>query len=365
MGETNFPLNDPLAVKRYSLDLAVNVRENQYFTKFIGENNNSMIKLRTELSKNAGDNITMGLRQNLTGDGTEGDDNIENTDAEEALIFFNDKLQIDQKRKGTVSKGKMSEQRVPYNLRKEGKSALAEWNGKYLDEQLFIYLSGARGVDTSLITPLGFTGRAGNVLETPDSNHHIFGGSASGKADLASDDTMTRDMSERLLAIAETSDPLIHPFKESGEDKRILLMHTFQAFNLRKDHSDGDWLDIRKNTDGKDSLIYKNSLGELAGLILHKHKNVIRFDDYGSEGNVAAARALLLGKMAGMIAFGGAYAKKRRFSWHEETYDRGNGLSITTSTIFGCKKTRYKNKDKVDQGDYAVIAVDTAYTNPN
>ena len=364
MAETNFALNDPLAVKRYSLDLAVDVGVKQYFSKFISKSNTGMIKLKTELSKDPGDKITMGLRQRLKGDGAEGDAKTEGTSAEESLIFFNDSLFINQKRKGTVSDGKMSEQRVPYKLRKEGKNALTDWGSEWLDEQIFIYLSGARGIDPTLITPLNFTGRAGNALEAPDSEHHIFAGDAAGKVDLASTDTMTRDMAERLIAIAETSDPVIHPFKDSGEDKHILLMHTFQAFNLRKDHSDGDWADLRKNTDGKDSLLYKNAMGELAGLVLHKHRNVIRFNDYGAGQNVAAARALLLGAQAGMIAFGGAEGNTRRFGWHEEKVNRGNGLSITTSVITGCKKTRYKNKAGVDQGDYAVVAVDTAYTSP-
>ena len=75
----------------------------------------------------------------------------------------------------------------------------------------------------NFITPLDFTGRAGNSLDAPDAFHHVFGGDATGKADLDATDKMNRALCERLIAKAETSDPIIHPFKEDGEDKRILL----------------------------------------------------------------------------------------------------------------------------------------------
>ena len=65
----------------------------------------------------------------LDGDGIEGDNIIEGTSAEEKLETFTDDLLIDQRRKGTKSKGKMSEQRVLFNVRTQGRNALAIWFG--------------------------------------------------------------------------------------------------------------------------------------------------------------------------------------------------------------------------------------------
>ena len=106
------------------------------------------------------------------------------------------------------------------------------------------------------------------------------------------------------------------------------------------------------------SPIFQNALGEYAGLILHKHRNVIRFNTYGASGNLGAARALLLGAQAGVIAWGGA-SQYGRYSWNEETDDRGNALAITSGSIYGCKKTRFNSKD------FGVIAVDTYCADPN
>lgn len=165
MAGTEFPLNHPLAVQVWSNSLAVESGKRQYFSKFMGTGESALIVVKTELQKQAGEKITVGLRMKLREDGVEGDNLIEGTSAEEALTFFSDSLFIDQKRKGTKSKGKMSEQRVPYNLRKEGRDALATWWSEYYDEQFMMYLSGARGINADFISPLSFKGRANNPLQ--------------------------------------------------------------------------------------------------------------------------------------------------------------------------------------------------------
>lgn len=358
MAPTEFPLGHPLAVQRWSGSLAVVSETKQYFSKFMGTGDDALIKIKKELEKQAGETITVGLRMKLGGDGVEGDNPIEGTTAEEALSFFNDTLTINQRRKGTKSKGKMSEQRVPYNMRKEGRDALATWFAEDYDQQIMMYLAGARGIDTSFHFPLGWNGRAGNALVAPDSSHIVYGGNATGKSDLDAADGMVLTLIDRLVAKVETMDPQMLPFMIDGEHKFVLLMHIFQAFALRKSVSNNDWMDLHKNTDGQTSLIYKNALGEFNGVVLHKHRNVIRFNDYGSGANVTAARALFLGAQAGMIAWGGNGSGVGRYTWNEETDDRGNALAITAGAIFGVKKSRYNSKD------FGVIAVDTYYEDP-
>jgi len=167
---------------------------------------------------------------------------------------------------------------------------------------------------------------------------------------------------ERFVAKAETMDPMIQPFEIDGEKKYVCLMHVFQAFQLRTSTSENDWLKIRIAADsgkGDNAMMYKNALGEYADVVLHKHRNVVRFADYGtgSPGVLPAARALFLGAQAAMIAYG-QDASPQRFTWNEETDDRGNALAITAGTIFGVKKSRYNSKD------FSVIALDTYCPTP-
>jgi len=345
---TDFPLNDPLAIQRWSTSLATEAAIKQYFAKFIGTGPDSLIVLKNDLNKGAGEKVTVGLQMKLTQPGIEGDNIIEGSaTGEEGLQFFNDSLFIDQLRKGTKSKGKMSEQRVPYPMRQTGRDALSTWWSEEMDEQIFFYLSGARGsITAGFHNPLGWTGRANNALQAPDADHIFYANTCTGKADMDNTDIIKLMDIERFVAKAETMDPMIQPFMVNGEKKFVCLMHTFQAFQLRTATSDSDWLAIHKSIDkGAGSLIYKNSMGEFADVIMHKHRSVVRFGDYGtgSPGTLPAARALFLGAQAGMIAYG-QDAGPQRYSWNEETDDRGNSLVITAGTIFGIKKSVYNSK---------------------
>lgn len=356
MAMTEFPLGDPLAVQRWSTSLAIEAAKMSYFSKFTGtDRTKSIIVTKTELSKAAGEKITIGLRQKLAADGIEGDNVIEgDAVGEEALSFFNDYIFIDQRRKSTKSKGKMTEQRVPYVLRREGRDALAVWWSEAIDEDHFVYLSGARGIDTSFKTATTWTGRANNAIVVPDAAHLIYSGDATSKADLDANDKISLHDIERLVAVAETTDPMIQGANIGGENKFVLVMHTYQAFDLRTSVTENDWLDIHKSTDrGKGALMYKNALGEYADVILHKHRNCIRFDDYGAGTNVEAARALFMGVQAGLIAYGQG-SSKNRFSWNEDKDDRGNALAITAGQIYGVKRTIF------DSATYGLIAVDSA-----
>jgi len=138
------------------------------------------------------------------------------------------------------------------------------------------------------------------------------------------------------------------------------LMHTFQAYDLRTATSSNDWVEITKvaGPRGDKNNLFLNALGTYGGIILHKHRNVIRFSTYGSGGTLGAARALFLGAQAGMIAWGGG-SSYGRYSWNEEKDDRGNALAITAGCIYGVKKSRYNS------ADFGVIAVDTYTADPN
>lgn len=360
MGATEFILGATLAVQRWSDSLAVEAEKLQYFRKFMGKGDSAVIKIKTELNKKPGEKITFALRMKMTDDGVEDDNVIEGTSAEEPLTFYNDAIFISQRRKGTKSKGKMSEQRVSYNIRRQGRDALAIWWAEDYDEQIMMYLAGHRGMDTSFHVGLTWTGRANNTLRTPDSDHVIYGGDATGLSDIAATDKMKLSIVERVVAKIETLDPMIQPIRYQGENKNILLMHTWQAYDLRTSISQGDWLEIHKSTDSAKSPIYRNALGEYAGIILHKHRNVIRFNETygGCASGITAARALCLGAQSAMIGWGGD-SKPGRYSWNEETDDRGNAVVITAGAIYGVNKARFNSKD------FGILAVDTYNADPS
>ena len=123
---------------------------------------------------------------------------------------------------------------------------------------------------------------------------------------------------------------------------------------LRVDFA-GGWLDVQKalaTAIGKESPMFKGGLGVWNNVILHSHKSVVGFSDYGAGTNLPARRALFMGRQAAVVAYGSPNSSER-FEWTEEMDDRGNQLVIVSGCIKGIKKTTFNSQD------FGVIAVDT------
>lgn len=260
----------------------------------------------------------------------------------------------------------MTQKRTLHDLRKVAKSRQSEYWARLFDEQFFMYLSGARGVNADYIFPTSYTGRANNAFNAPDSDHLLYGGAASSKATVAATDKMDLTLIDKaktrasMMGGGTEGKPQVQPIMVDGEEHFVVVMNPWQEYDVRTNSGTGQWLDIQKaatTAEGKANPIFRGSLGMYNNVVLHSHKAVVRFDDYGSGNNVKAARALFLGEQAGVCAFGSP-GTGMRFDWHEEMQDRGNQVVITTSSIFGVKKTRFNSMD------FGLISLDTAAKDP-
>lgn len=359
MSTTNIPFGDPRAVKRWSADLAVDVRKKSYFEqRFIGTSENSVIQRKTELESDSGDTISFDLSVHLRGKPTYGDNRVEGK--EENLRFYSDQVKIDQVRHSVSAGGRMSRKRTVHNIRRIARDRLGDYFYKFVDELLFIYLSGARGINKDFIEDEAFTGFAGNPLEAPDADHLLYGGSATSKASLTANDIMSPLVIERAMekaAMMQAENPEtanMVPVNIDGGEHYVCVMSEYQATDMRT-AAGGSWIDYQKAAaaaEGRNNPIFKGGLGMINNCVLHKHRNVIRFNDYGAGANVEAARALFMGRQAGVIAYGSANGL--RFDWEETVKDYGNEPTIAAGFIAGVKKTRFNNKD------FGVLSIDTA-----
>jgi N4-gp56 family major capsid protein len=372
MGRTVVGVNDPKAVKKFSAFLAVDVGRESYFNrKFMGVGEEAQTPLQTlpHLENDAGEQISYDLVMQLKMKPVQGDKTLRGK--EEDLKFYTDNLYIDQLRGGVNTGGRMTRKRTIHDLRKIARVRQSEWWARLFDETIFMYLSGARGVNEDFIEDTDFTGYAGNPFTAPDDKHLIYGGDATSKSTVDANDKMSLTLVDKMVARAKTMGggtskiPKIQPIKINGEEHFVLVMHPFQEYDMRTNTSTGQWLDIQKaaaTAEGRSNPIFKGSLGMYNNVVLHDHNGVIQFSDYGAGGNVAAARSLFLGRQAGVVAFGSP-GTGLRFDWHEELEDRGNQVVITTSSIFGVKKSRFVI-DGVSR-DFGVIAGDTAAKDPS
>ena len=367
MARTVVGVNDPKAVKKYSSQLMLDVSQDSYWNqRFMGrgETASTPIQVLTDLESDAGEEIRYDLLAELRMSPVEGDDVLEGK--EEGQRFYTDSVYIDQARAGVNTGGRMTRKRTIHNLREKARRQQANWWRRFMDELFFVYMSGARGINDNFIVGLDFNGRANNALTAPDAQHHFFGGSATAFNNVAAADKMTLGLVDKLVTRAQTQGggatdiPVLQPCVVDGEEHFVFVMHTWQEDDLRKETGGASWLEIQKSLAtaiGKQSPIFKGGLGVYRNVVLHSHRNAIRFNTAGAGANVEAARGLFLGAQAGVCAFGSP-GTGMRFDWFEDQRDNNNQVVITTSSIFGVKKVTYNTP--LGPQDFGVFAVTTA-----
>lgn len=366
MPQTVIPVGDPKAKKYWSGSLAVDIVKKSYWEKrFIGTDDNNIIQRRTELEKDAGDTISFDLSVQLRGKPTYGDARL--AGREEGLRFYTDSVKIDQVRHAVSAGGRMSRKRTVHDMRKVARNRLGDYFSRLWDEYMFMYLSGARGVNQDFIEDTAFTGFAGNAFVAPDADHIIYAGGNTTAAAMDANDKMTRILIEQAIAKSQMMQALnpeltnMVPVSIEGDDRYVVIMNPWQVYDLRNEVSTTNqgWLDIQKAAaaaEGRSNPIFKGGLGMVNNTILHEHRNIVRFSTYGAGGDVLAARALFLGRQAGIVAYGTSGGM--RYDWQEDDRDYKNEPTVASGFIAGIKKAQFNSKD------FGIIALDTAATAP-
>lgn len=350
MAKTSYPVGHALAVNLWAKKLSVEALRQTYFFEFMGRSGDSMIMYRDDLGSDAGDRVTFGLRAQLTGAGVLGDGTLEGN--EEALTTYTDTLIIDQLRHAVRSAGKMSEQRVTFEVRDEAKSGLADWFADRFDTALFNQLCGFTAQ-----TDVRYTGN--NATIAPDSGHIFRPNSRTTDQDLTTGDEFNLAIVDKMVArayqfnnAAGTGNP-IRPMRAQGRKLWVLFVHDHQIYQLRSSASAGTWIDYQKSAisgGDRDNPLFKGGdlVGEYNGVLMHRAPRVTMGVHSTSGAAVTnARRAVLAGAQAAMFATGRDYGRgeTNKFSWVEESFDYGNQLGVSAGSIFGLKKTRFNSQD--------------------
>ena len=332
-----------MAVKLWSKRLAVEVLKTTWLAKFMGPNSSSIIQIKDETSKSAGDKITYGLRMQLSGAGVIGDGTLEGQ--EESLTVYSDAVIVNQLRHAVRSAGRMSQQRVPFTVRDEALSGLRDWWADRIDTSGFNQLCGYTPQ-----TDTRFTGLQATIA--PDANHHIYAGAGSpgGDDSISTTGTFTLSLIDSAVERARTLTPAIRPVTINGKNFYCMFLHPYQVTDMRENTSTGQWLDIQKAamTGGEieDNPIFDGSLGVYNGTILHSDTRVTQ----GVNGSTSTTpvvnvrRAPFLGAQAAMMAYGRDNGPER-YTWVEELFDYENELGVSAGLIFGLKKAVFNSTD--------------------
>jgi N4-gp56 family major capsid protein len=351
--DTNYGLNHPLAIKKWTNELMVEALKKTFVLQFMGKGTESLLTIKTDLTtSDGGDRIRVGIRSQLRGDGVAGDNTLEGN--EEPLETFYQDVLIDQLRHAGRSAGKMSEQRVPFSVRNEIKDGLADWWSDRIDSWFFNQITG-----NTAQTDLRYVGFNAAVL--PDADHVSYGNSGvtgtaieTVEAGSISNTTvckMNLTFIDTAVEKAKLAKNALRPIKVGGKSHYVMFLHPYQVTSLRTNTATGQWQDIQKSVvqggAQTDNPIFTGALGMYNNVVLHESTRVP-----AARTNASVRRAVLCGAQSASIAFGRGYGKNT-FTWVEELFDYKNKLGVAAGCQAGMIKTRF------DGSDYGTIVCPT------
>lgn len=355
MAVTDFPLNHPQAVKLWSRKIAREALKATHAFQFMGTSQNSLIQVKDDTKKSAGDRVRIPLRMLLSGSGVGEGTSLEGN--EEALSFLYDDLVINDLAHAVRNKTTIADQRVPFDTREEASDALASWYADRFDTWFFNQIAGNTGQANTLYTgnqaalaPTSATGNTRIIYPTAHSTENSISASGSYTFDLS--------FLDRAVNIAKTATPLVRPIKMGNQEYYVAFLHPNSVRSMRTTTSTGQWLDIQKAAlqggDLEESPIFTGALGVYNGVVIHENTRVPL-----APSTTTVRRNIFCGAQAAAMAFGKGYGEEPKYV--EDDFDYGRELGVSVQTIAGLKKLQFSLSGGVGGGvvDFGTIVMST------
>jgi hypothetical protein len=355
MAYTQFSASDPQTVKLWS---------NRIYQEFVTDTgmlaammDAGIVTRQEQTEHNAGDTVTVSLRQKQEGYGLIGDQPA--TGQENALTYFPQQVVINELRYPMQIPNTMtiSQQRVVYDLPADTYRAQMDW----LSERAIISaLYQMAGFNPTTFTWGGkpYTGfqqlelQGLNPVSAPTSQRIFYPNGLSTELQVSTDTTATFKLSyiDQLEYMAETIQPYIRPISETSGIKYHLYVHNSIWTQMIEDTSApiqfrdifGSWIKDGKTTgtiarsfDYSQTRIFRSDKlpnGISAGVTL---PNVRRSVFCGRD-----AAVMCLGR--GFSGYGGIVPG---FLIREDTIDIAKWRRVAISAIWGIKKTVFNGQD--------------------
>jgi len=367
MARTTILPTDPNKRKAWAAAVAEDAAKTQYFARMQGpEGSRSAIVKKTDLEKGAADEVTTALVAKLRGQPiTEGK---KLAGSEFKLSHSSHSMRINEFRHGVNVGARIEQSRVGFNLARQGREKLTEYIKELYEEVICMAASGARGTGDEIqhfgTEYVGYP----NALRTPDAAHYFVGTAGDKtKATLTSTDKLTlatinklRTKAKKMLGGATDKAVKMTPVNKGGRDVFILSVSPEVMQDIRDDSGAQGWFESQKalvSSIGKDAEIFKGGAGMYNGILVDEMETCVKFSDFGSGGDLPAARSLFLGSNAVVTAHGTkGMADGMSVSLDEDTDDRKHDHILFFEMIFGVDKTQFNGMD------YGMITVDSAFT---
>lgn len=367
-----------LQKKLFRAELYKDVMDESYFSQsgLMGEGENNIVQVLSDLKKSQGDTITVPFTAKLSGNGVSGDGELEGK--EEAINPYSDAISINQIRNAVRLTGRYDEKRNVYDMYMDAKDKLKIWGAEFIERQIMAKMA---GVTVQSLTDVNGAEQFGQTLdgtnvstwsntangvtsaeEAAGKGERYICADASGLDDIAATDILTVSIIRQAKMKAKLANPKVKPLRIKGKDHYVMFIHPHQALDLK---GTDEYNNAVKDAwwRGEDNPIFSGALAVIDGVILIEHEYVPSLDGDGSSivftsGNTTYApdgvrvfRSCLCGQQAVLVA-----STEDSWNMYEETFDYQNKKGVATAFIGGVQKLTFNSKD------YGVITVDTSAT---
>lgn len=417
---TNVATNNPAARKLFSVALFAQTQKQPGFARAltgpVPSTGDAMNKLKaqtskdmpvvriTDLSKTAGDKVSVDIFGTIGGKPIMGDADAEGTGA--ALTNAAMDIAIDLSTKVVDAGGKMSQQRTVHDLRQIAMANLVSYFARLDDQTALVHMAGARGfeVNEDWVVPLAsdsdFASIMINAVKAPTfGSHFIADGNyletptVANIGNIEPTDLFKLEHIDGLRTMLDEMAYPLQPVKISDDPAAaddpmwVLYVSPRQWSTLLTNTSSTGIRAFQQNAWNRASYgskhpLFKGEVGMWNGILVKKLNRAIRFNAgqalrhvieankaTGTEtstnipaavtaGSFAVDRAVLLGAQA----LGNAYGKNKgsdyHFDWLENPYNLGRAMEIGGDCMGGKAKIQF-NLGGTHVKDHGVIAVDT------
>jgi len=409
---TNIPVGSALARKIYSVGLFTRVqhspgfmnlisgempKEGSFAAKTKGQTSPDYPIVKAgDLAKGAGDTVSIDLFNILQGKPVMGDKRIEGRMMQ--LTYSSMDVRIDQVRGGADSGGRMTQKRTVHNLRNISMAGLQAWMQRLEDQTALVHLAGARGSQqtSDWVVPLQSDADFGeimvNTVKAPTKNRYFAANDATTPADIGTNDALTLQDIDRIVAQLRESPVVMQSVKIKGDDRAwndplwVMFVTERQWLYLQSRTSQTTWRQAVQYAFERKSGGLKHPLFDAyetimwnGVLIKRMNRYAIRFaagdsvvtDTGGTDGltytesTVQTAQPVDRAVIVGAQALAKAYGKSASdyfYDWSEKEVDHGNSIETVAASMTGSAKIRFKI-DGADT-DFGVAVVDSYAPDP-
>lgn len=324
--------------------LVVQQWEDKFFTQYLhdggfkslmGTSENAVIQVKEDLTKKAGDSITISLVNRLTNAATTGTSVLEGN--EEDMASRSMRIYVD-KRRNAVRIAEMSEQKSAINLREAGRAVLLDWAMEDTRDLIITALGSINGVAFASATEAQ---RDAWLVDNADrALFGAYGAAGSGGTDFSADaaqldttaDLFTSTLLDAMILKAKTCNPKIRPMRDGGNGKRyyVAFAHPYAFKNLR-DSIDTEVL-ATTVVEMQASKLFEGGDIMWNGCIVKETDNLPVWLNLGASGTTEVTPVYLCGAQALAIA----YAK--RWKTVTEEFDYGDKYGVAVDGIYGVRK---------------------------